>query len=89
MLDEGAFADGDDSALAEYARQFSFPWYHASGTCRMGPDPDAGDVVDDFGRVHGIDRLSVFDASILSMIPRANTNLTCIAVGERAAEMLK
>lgn len=89
VLDEGAFADDDDSALAEYARQFSFPWYHASGTCRMGPDPDAGDVVDDFGQVHGIDRLSVFDASILPMIPRANTNLTCIAVGERAAEMLK
>ena len=89
VLDEGAFADGDDGALAEYARQFSFPWYHASGTCRMGPDPDAGDVVDDHGRVHGIDRLSVFDASILPMIPRANTNLTCIAVGERAAEMLK
>ena len=89
VLDEAAFADGDDDALADYARQFSFPWYHASGTCRMGPDPDAGDVVDDFGRVHGIDRLSVFDASILPMIPRANTNLTCIAVGERAAEMLK
>ena len=89
VLDEAALADGDDGALAEYARQFSFPWYHASGTCRMGPDPDAGDVVDDFGRVHGIDRLSVFDASMLPMIPRANTNLTCIAVGERAAELLR
>ena len=89
VLDEAAFAKGDDDALADYARQFSFPWYHASGTCRMGPDPDAGDVVDDFGRVHGIDRLSVFDASILPMIPRANTNLTCIAVGERAAELLR
>ena len=88
-LDEAALANGDDGALADYARQFSFPWYHASGTCRMGPDPGAGDVVDDFGRVHGIDRLSVFDASILSMIPRANTNLTCIAVGERAAELLR
>lgn len=89
VLDEAAFANSDDDALADYARQFSFPWYHASGTCRMGPDPSAGDVVDDFGRVHGIDRLSVFDASILPMIPRANTNLTCIAVGERAAELLK
>ena len=89
VLDEAAFAKSDDDALADYARQFSFPWYHASGTCRMGPDPDAGDVVDDFGRVHGIDRLSVFDASILPMIPRANTNLTCIAVGERAAELLR
>ena len=89
VLDEAVFANGDDRALADYARQFSFPWYHASGTARMGPDPDNGDVVDDFGRVHGIDRLSVFDASILPMIPRANTNLTCIAVGERAAELLR
>ncbi|MCY3636713.1 MAG: GMC family oxidoreductase [bacterium] len=89
VLDGEVFSEGDDSALADYARQFSFPWYHASGTCRMGPDPENGDVVDDYGRVHGIDRLSVFDASILPMIPRANTNLTCIAVGERAAELLR
>lgn len=89
VLDEAALAEGDETALADYARQFSFPWYHASGTCRMGPDPDGGDVVDDNGRVCGIDRLSVFDASILPMIPRANTNLTCIALGERAAELLK
>lgn len=89
VLDGAAFANGDNRALADYARQFSFPWYHASGTCRMGPDPDAGDVVDDYGRVHGLSRLSVFDASILPVIPRANTNLTCIAVGERAAELLQ
>ncbi|MCY3633298.1 MAG: GMC family oxidoreductase [bacterium] len=89
VLDGGVFSDGDYSDLAEYTRQFSFPWYHASGTCRMGPDPDAGDVVDGYGRVHGVERLSVFDASILPMIPRANTNLTCIAVGERAAELLR
>ncbi len=89
VIEEGAFTGDDDLALAEYARQFSFPWYHASGTCRMGPEPDAGDVVDDRGRLHGVDRLSVFDASILPVIPRANTNLTCIAVGERAAELLR
>ena len=89
VFDEAAFAEGDDPVLDDYARQFSFPWYHASGTCRMGPNPDAGDVVDDRGQVHGIDRLSVFDASILPMIPRANTNLTCIALGERAAELLR
>ena len=89
VLDEAAFTDADGTALADYARQFSFPWYHAAGTARMGPNPDNGDVVDDRGQVHGIDRLSVFDASILPVIPRANTNLTCIAVGERAAELLQ
>ena len=89
VLDEAAFTDGDARALGDYARQFSFPWYHAAGTARMGPDPDNGDVVDDRGQVHGIDRLSVFDASILPVVPRANTNLTCIAVGERAAELLR
>jgi choline dehydrogenase len=89
VLDEAALAKGNETAVADYVRQFSFPWYHGSGTCRMGPDPDGGDVVDDNGRVYGIDRLSVFDASILPMIPRANTNLTCIALGERAAELLR
>ncbi len=89
VIDDAVLTGEDDHALADYARRFCFPWYHACGTCRMGPDPEESDVVDDRGQVHGIDRLSVFDASILPVIPRANTNLTCIAVGERAAELLR
>jgi choline dehydrogenase len=87
MLDEAAFDDGSDEALAAYIRATVAPWYHVSGTCRMGPSIAAGAVVDQVLAVHGIDGLRIVDASVFPMIPRAPTNLTTIAVAERAAEL--
>ena len=49
LLDEAAYeadAKGDDSALRAYVHQTLGPWYHASGTCRMGPSPQEGAVFD-------------------------------------------
>jgi choline dehydrogenase len=91
LLDEGAFeADerGDDSALRAYANATLGPWYHASGTCRMGPNPEQGAVVDPSLQVHGVERLYVADASVIPVIPRAATNLTVLAVAEKAADIL-
>ena len=51
----------------------------------MGLDPAAGAVVDPDARVHGVDGLSVVDASILPEIPSANTNLPVIMVAEHVA----
>lgn len=62
---------------------------HPVGTARMGPDGDASAVVDQRGWVRGIDGLSVVDASIMPNIPRANTNLTCIMIGERVADWMR
>lgn len=87
LLPESAW-DSDD-ALAAYVHSVSAPWYHPSGTCRMGPSSDEGAVVDHRLRVHGIDGLRVVDLSISPMIARATTNLTAIAVGERAAELMR
>lgn len=78
----------DDAAVAAYVRAVVAPWYHAVGTCRMGPDTDPGAVVGDDLGVHGIDRLHVVDASVMPNIPRAPTNLTTIAIAERAAGLL-
>jgi choline dehydrogenase len=64
-------------------------YHHASGTCAMGVDPDAGSVVDSRGRVHGIDGLYVADASVMPNIPAANTNLPAIMIGERIAAFLQ
>lgn len=83
-----ALALDDDAAMAAYVRAVVAPWYHPCGTCRMGPDPAAGAVVGDDLRVHGVDRLRVADASVLPTVPRAPTNLTVIAIGERAAEII-
>ncbi|MDQ6773698.1 MAG: GMC family oxidoreductase N-terminal domain-containing protein [Candidatus Dormibacteraeota bacterium] len=63
--------------------------HHPTGTCRMGPDPDAGAVVDAEGRVYGVEGLRVADASIMPDIPSANTNLPTIMVAERMAAFLR
>ncbi len=60
---------------------------HASCTCRMGAPEDSG-VVDGCGRVHGTTGLSVVDMSISPSVPRANTNLTAIMIGEQLAAEL-
>jgi choline dehydrogenase len=87
LIDDAAFAD--DEALGRYLRSSITAWYHASGTCRMGLDAAAGAVVDQSLRVHGVDRLFVADASIIPVIPKAPTNLTVIAIAERAADILR
>ncbi len=63
-------------------------YHHPVGTCRMGPDTDSMAVVDQQGRVHGMEELWVVDASIMPTIPAANTNLPTIVVAERCAAWL-
>ena len=40
-------------------------------------------------RVHGLDNLYVADASIMPVITHANTNVTSLMIGERAADEIK
>ncbi len=86
VLDDADF--DDDVALERYARDFVAPWYHASGTCRMGPAAQADTVVDERLRVHGVDGLRVVDASIMPTIIRAPTNVTVMAIAEHAVEII-
>jgi choline dehydrogenase-like flavoprotein/site-specific recombinase XerD len=71
-----------------YVRDNAASYGHAVGTCRMGADPDGGAVVDGNGLIHGTSNVWIADASIIPVIPRANTNLTCYLIGLRAAEVL-
>ena len=75
-----------DEFLQSYLQMAVNTLHHPVGTARMGPDGESGAVVDQHGRVHGIEALRVVDASIMPEIPRANTNLTCIMIGERVAD---
>jgi choline dehydrogenase len=62
--------------------------WHLVGTCRMGAPDDPRTVVDPDCRVLGVDGLRVIDGSIMPDVPRANTNLTCMLIGEHMAERL-
>jgi choline dehydrogenase len=55
----------------------------------MGPASDSMAVVDQFCHVRGVEGLQVVDASVMPNIVRANTNLTCIMIGERVAEWMR
>lgn len=64
-------------------------YYHPAGTCRIGSDPDERAVTDPQLRVHGVDGLRVADASVFPLIPNAGPHATVLAVGERAADLIR
>jgi choline dehydrogenase len=68
--------------LDTYARRTLRNYYPPSGTCGIGG------VVVTRGRVLWFEGLVVADASVMPTIPRANTNLTTVAIAERLAETI-
>jgi choline dehydrogenase len=76
------------TALRAYIRRGVESYYHPACTCRLGPDADAGAVVDLELRVRGIGGLRVADASVMPRIPNAHPNATVLAIGERAADLI-
>jgi choline dehydrogenase len=68
--------------LDAYIRETVRSYFHPAGTCAIG------EVTDERGRVLGLDGLVVADASLMPSIPRANTNLTTVAIAECIATML-
>lgn len=84
-------ADADlesDDTLDAWMTRRAQTGHHISGTCKMGPGDDPLAVVDQYGRVHGVDGLRVADASIMPDCVRANTNQTALMIGERIAELM-
>jgi choline dehydrogenase len=79
----------DDESIADLCRRLAASGFHPSGTVKMGPATDPGAVVDQYGRAHCLDGLVVADASIMPEVPRANTNLTSIMIGEMIGEWLR
>jgi choline dehydrogenase len=75
--------------LGQFARTTFGSYAHSVGTCMMGASSNPLAVVDAKLRVHGMDNLWVADASIMPDVTHANTNLTSIMIGERAADFIK
>jgi choline dehydrogenase len=88
-LQEATTVLSSQEAVERYIRQTVRHYVHPVGSARMGPAGDRDAVVDQHCRVWGVDRLRVVDASVMPNIPRANTNLTCIMIGERVADWMR
>lgn len=86
LVDEATIAD--DAALDAYVDSIAISFKHAAGTARMGVATDRLSVVGADGLVHGVAGLRIADMSIVPNIPRANTNLTAIMIGERLADLI-
>ncbi|MGI9476261.1 MAG: GMC family oxidoreductase [Hyphomicrobiaceae bacterium] len=78
-----------DDELLDFARRRGNTGYHLVGTCRMGKADDARAVVDDQLRVHGVAGLRVIDASVMPMLPSANTFAATIAIAEKGADLIR
>ena len=77
-----------DAALLDYIRQTAGTIYHPGCTARMGPDGDAGAVLDARTRVRGCGRLRVVDAAAMPRMLSGNTNAGVVMLAERAAELI-
>ena len=79
----------DRDKLAAWAKRSTGSGYHPCGTAPMGTEDDPSAVVDQHGRVFGVEGLHVADASIMPTIPRANINIPSIMIGERFGEWFR
>ncbi|MBN8986713.1 MAG: GMC family oxidoreductase N-terminal domain-containing protein [Rhizobiales bacterium] len=79
----------DDEALEAFVRKATIGVWHASCSCRMGRADDPMAVVDNQGRVKGVQGLRVVDASIFPVVPCANTNFPVLMSAEKIAQAMQ
>ncbi len=75
----------DASALDAFVRERAHGTWHCCGTAKMGDASDPMAVTDPAGKVYGVEGLRVGDASLMPSVPRANTNLPVMMIGEKIA----
>ncbi|KAI1080142.1 putative GMC oxidoreductase [Whalleya microplaca] len=79
----------DPEALVGFLRRNLSPSeFHPAGTCAMMPR-ELGGVVDEELRVYGVRNLRVVDASIMPVLPGANTCQSVYAIAEKAVDLIK
>ena len=75
-----------DAELEHLIRESASTIWHPTSTCRMGPGEGA--VVGPNLKVHGIEGLSVCDASVMPTMVSGNTNAPVIMVAEKGADLI-
>ena len=72
--------------LDAFVRERTHGTWHCCGTAKMGAASDPTAVTDPDGRVYGVEGLWVGDTSLMPSVPRGNTNLPAIMIGEKIAD---
>jgi choline dehydrogenase len=70
----------------EYIASSAHTCWHPVGTCRMGKDVNDS-VTTSTGKVHGLENLYVFDASIYPFHTSSNTNLPTLMAAEKLTQL--
>ena len=78
-----------DEDLDRWLMREATTYSHISCTCRMGPSNDPLAVVDQYGRVHGMEGLRIVDASIMPDLVRAPINPAVIMMAERVSAFIQ
>ena len=76
-----------DADIENHVRRNASTIWHPTSTCRMGRGDDA--VVRPDLRVHGIEGLSICDASIMPTMVSGNTNAPTIMIAEKGADLIR
>ncbi|XP_031341363.1 glucose dehydrogenase [FAD, quinone]-like [Photinus pyralis] len=72
-----------------FLRQLAVPFFHSTGTCKMGTHPSKGAVVNPELKVFGVDNLRVADASIMPSTVSGHTSAPTMMIGEKAADLIR
>ena len=88
LVEPHASALDSEESLDNWMMREATTGHHISGTCKMGQSEDSMAVVDQYGRVHGLDNIRVADASVMPDCIRANTNVTTMMIGERISDFM-
>lgn len=76
-----------DTEIEAWLRATAGTNYHPCCSCRMGTDEAS--VVDNVGKVHGIEGLRIVDASIMPEIVSGNLNAPVIMMAEKIADDIR
>ncbi|KAL8850398.1 MAG: hypothetical protein Q9221_004630 [Calogaya cf. arnoldii] len=78
----------EEEDFTEWVENNTTTDWHPVGTCAMGPSAEAGYVVDERLRVHGVRGFRVCDASIMPLQISAHLQATVYGIGEKGAQMI-
>lgn len=78
----------DDELLRDHVKRTVTGVWHPVGTCRLGAADNPLAVTDPRARLRGIDGLRIADASLMPVVPRCNTNLPAMMIGEHVSQMI-